>query len=182
MKKNTIVHFVGFVTALEPDEFAPNWERYAKQFMNKKKGSGFQQHITSRKNKLNYLSQHEWDDPGSNFTFMSGRKSEHFPEHNVRVTQLGGYLLLDSPKAGQAREGDIKLIAFIGHEETDTSFYLQLPYHSLRINQAYYESCLYGYILEFFVTDNQADELLQQLRERPGVETGIYRECVLSPV
>ncbi|HEV7782227.1 MAG TPA: hypothetical protein VGO58_13225 [Chitinophagaceae bacterium] len=179
MKKNTIVHFVGFITTLEPDDFAPNWERYAKR-LNKKKDSTFQQHITERKNKLSYLSQHEWDEPGSNFTFMNERKSEHFPEHNVRVMQLGGYLRLDPPKKQSPGEGDTKLIAFISHEENDMEFYRQLPCRGLHINQAYYESCTYGYILEFFVAEADVDELSEQLKQRQGVETGIYREYVLS--
>ncbi len=177
MKKDTIVHFVGFITPLEPGDFAPNWERYAKRLMTKKNGSGFQQHITEKKNKLNYLSQHEWDEPGANFTFMNERKSEHFPEHNVRVTQLGGYQLLDTKRL--LKEDDTKIIVFINHQETDISFYRQLPCRHLQVNQAYYESCLYGYVLEFFVAETGADELLQQLKQREGAETGVYRECLL---
>jgi hypothetical protein len=181
MKKNTIVHFVGFVTSLKPDEFVPGWEQFAKRFMSKKKGSTFQQHITARKNKLSYLSRHEWDEPGFDFSFMNGRRSAHFPEHNVRVVQLGGYQLKGSSFAEPLRESDTKIVSFINHAEPDLSFYRQLPCRHLRINQAYYENCLYGYILEFFVDESGVEQLLEQLGQREKAETGVYRESILLP-
>jgi hypothetical protein len=181
MKKNTIVHFVGFVTPLEPDTFIPAWEQYAKRFMGKKNGSTFQQDILARKNKPNYLSRHEWDEPGFDFSFMNGRRSEHFPEHNIRVVQLGGYLLMDPDLAQANKEKDTKVISFISHDETDLGFYRKLPCRYLRVNQAYYESCQYGYILEFFVNESGVDQLLELLKQREKLETGVYREPALLP-
>jgi hypothetical protein len=33
--------------------------------------------------------------------------------------------------------------------------------------------------MEFFVPEKDADELLLQLKQRPGTETGIYRESLV---
>jgi hypothetical protein len=110
---------------------------------------------------------------------MNERKSEHFPEHNVKVVQAGGYIPLQQHKRHSGEHNDVNLIALISHNENDISFYSQLPfYHRLNIHQAFYESCLYGYILEFMVPESDADELLHHLQQRSGVESGIYRECL----
>ncbi|MBC7874185.1 MAG: hypothetical protein H7Y01_09330 [Ferruginibacter sp.] len=178
MKKDTVIQFVGFVTNLDINEFAPKWEHYAKR-LNKKNESSFQQQVTETKNKFRYISQHQWNDTDSNFSFLNERKSEHFPEHNVKVVHLGGYLSLQVQSRQPEEEGDIKLMAFIGHNETDIDFYRRLSYRHLNIHQAFYESCLYGYVLEFFVPESDSGELLQQLKQRSGVETGIYRECLV---
>lgn len=180
MIKDTIVQFVCFVTNLELDEFAPKWEEYAKKLISKKQEQNLQQQVTETKNKYRYLSQHVWPDRDFQFTFMNERKSEHFPEHNVRVVQIGGYILQQQKKRILEDDGDSKLIAFISHNENDIDFYRQLPlYRRLNIYQAFYESCTYGYVLEFFAPEKDAEELLLQLKQRPGVEAGIYKECLV---
>ena len=181
MKKDTIVQFVGFITNLDIDAFAPKWEFYAKR-INKKHEPALQQLVTESKNKFRYISQHEWTDPGSNFTFMNERKSDHFPEHNVKVIHAGGYIPLQMQRRQPEEEGDVKLVAFIGHNETDLDFYRGLTYRHLNIHQAFYESCMYGYVLEFFVPETDAEELQQLLKQRPGVETGIYKECLVAHI
>ena len=183
MKKNTIVQFVCFSTILELEDFSPEWERYAKRLTNKKTGSNLQQLVVETKNRYRYISQHEWPNRDFHFTFMDERKSEHFPGYNVKVVQAGGYIPLRQYKrlTGKGQDNDVNLIALIGHAENDIEFYNQLPYyHRLNIYQAFFESCLYGYILEFQVPENHADEFLHHLQQRPSIETGIYRECLLS--
>jgi hypothetical protein len=180
MIKDTIVQFVCFVTKLDLDEFAPKWEKYAQRLMNKKKKFVLQQHAAEAKSKFQYISQHEWPEQDFDFTFMNERRSEHFPEHNVKVIQAGGYVPLEPQKRKRQNENDIKLLAFISHNETDLDFYRELPfYNQLNIHQAFYESCSYGYVLEFFVPQTNADELLALLKQRPGVDSGIYIECLV---
>jgi hypothetical protein len=180
MIKDTIVQFVCFITKLDLDEFAPKWERYAKRLMDKKNEPVLQQQLAGIKTKFQYVSQHEWPNRDFDFTFMNEKKSEHFPEHNVRVIQAGGYIPLQLQRRHLGDKGDIKIIAFIGHDETNIDFYQKLTlYRHLNIHQAYYESCSYGYVLEFFVPENNADELLQQLKQRPGVDSGVYKECLV---
>jgi len=178
MKKDTIIQFVCFITNVQLDEFAPLFERYAKRLTNKKAASALQQQLAETKARFRYVSQHEWTDADFHFTFMNERRSEHFPEHNVKVVQAGGYLPLEIKRKGGEEEGEVRLIAFIGHNENDIDFYRDLSSNDINIHQAFYESCMYGYVIEFFVEENNADQLLRQLKQRPGVETGIYKECI----
>ncbi len=179
MKKDTIFQFVCFITNLELDEFVPKWEHYAKRLMNKKTEPALLQLVAGTKNRFRYISQHEWPDQDFQFSFMDERRSEHFPEHNVKVVQTGGYIPLHVEKRHAEDDGDVKLISFISHNENDIEFYRRLTlYRHLNIYQAFYESCSYGYVLEFFVPEKDADELLFQLKQRPcATETGIYKEC-----
>ncbi|MEO7982585.1 MAG: hypothetical protein ABI688_00760 [Bacteroidota bacterium] len=180
MTKDTIIQFVCFITNLELDAFIAKWEPYAKKLLHKKEEPNLQQLVTASKNKFRYISQHEWPDRDFTFTFMNERKSEHFPEHNVRVVQIGGYVSHVSNKKHTEMEDEHRLIAFIGHNENDLDFFRQLPlYRHLLIHQAFYESCMYGYVLEFFVPEKDAGELLLQLKQRPGVEAGIYKDCLV---
>lgn len=183
MKKDIIYQFVCFITNLELEEFAPKWEHYAKRLTNKKTEPALQQQVNGTKNRYRYLSQHAWPDQDFQFSFMDERRSEHFPEHNVKVLQIGGYVPLHADKRQPAEDSDVKLFSFISHNETDIEFYRQLPfYHRLNIYQAFYESCSYGYVMEFLVSEKNADELLFQLKQRMVVETGIYRECFVPHV
>lgn len=181
MKKTTIVQFVCFVTDLGLDEFIPKWDRYANRLMNHNPETTLQQHKAT-KSKFRYISQHEWQEGDFNFTFMNQKQSEHFPEHNVKVVQIGGYTLLKAENRKRTDKRNlIKLMAFINHDENDLDFYLQLSlFNQLNIYQPYYESCAYGYVMEFFVPEADADELVQQLKQRKGVETGIYKECMMA--
>jgi hypothetical protein len=178
MKKDKIFQFVCFITNLEPDEFSPKWEHYAKRLITKKADPALQQQVTGTKSRFRYISKHEWTDQDFQFSFMDERRTEHFPEHNVKVVQTGGYIPLYSVRRGPEEDNDVKLIAFIGHNETDIEFYRGLNlYHHLDTYQAFYESCSYGYVMEFIVSEKNADELLLQIKQRTGAETGIYREC-----
>lgn len=183
MKKDTIVQFVGFITNLDLDEFAPKWEGYAQKLMNKKVQPVLQHQVAGAKSKFQYISRHEWSDSDFHFSFMNEKLSEYFPENNVKVIQTGGYIPLQTEKKNTDDDGNIRLVAFISHNETDLTFYRSLPFYSyLNIHEAYYESCLYGYVMEFFVGETDADGLQLQLKQRPGVETGIYRECLVPQV
>jgi hypothetical protein len=179
MKKDTLVQFVCFVTDLDFSEFITKWEFYAAQFMNTHSQMTLQEKFESR-SKYKYVSQHECPDRDFEFAFMKGRNSVHFPEHKAKVIQAGGYMPLQLESPQKKEKGIVKLMAFISHDETDISFYSQLPlYRHLNIYQAWYESCLYAYVMEFFVEETHAAELLSQLKARDGAEAGLYKECNL---
>jgi len=180
MKKDTLVQYVGFITDLELDEFAPKWEHYSKRLTSKKAESTLHQQVPAPKNKFRYVSQHEWPDRDFSFSFMNEKKSEHFPEHNVRVVQTGGYIPVNTKKRYVEEHDDTRLIAFVGHDETDIDYYRRISlYRHMEILQAYYESCTYGHVLEFFVPEADAGVLLLLLKQRAGVEAGIYRDCLV---
>jgi len=53
-------------------------------------------------------------------------------------------------------------------------------YRFLNIYEAYYESCTYQYILEFFVAELRARDLMRQLKLRTSdAEIGMYKECLI---
>ena len=179
MKKDTLVQFVCFVTDLDFSEFIAKWDFYASQFIGSHSQMTLQERFDS-KSKYKYVSQHECPDRDFEFAFMKGRNSGHFPEHKAKVIQAGGYMPLQLESSPKKEKGIVKLMAFISHDESDISFYSQLPlYRHLNIYQAWYESCLYAYVMEFFVEATHAAELLQLLKTREGAESGMFKECNL---
>ena len=180
MIKDTIVQFVCFLTNLDPDEFSPVWERYGDQLKSKKAEPVLLQQVSLNKNKFRYVSVHEWPERDFNFTFINEKPSKYFTENKVRILQAGGYKPIQIEKRKSAGINYNRILAFISHNESGISFYQQLPlYSSLNIYQAFYESCIYGYILDFYVPEINSNELLHQLNQRAGLETGIYTECLV---
>ena len=179
MNKDSIMQFVGFVTQLGLDEFTGQWEQYVKDFKAVPGGMVLQQE-TGAKSRYKYISQHEYREQDFSPEFLRAKHTDHFPERKIKVEQAGGY----SPVQIECREYndgvDVKAIAFISHRETGLDFYRELPYHYLNIYQAYYESCSYGHILEFFVPEAGVAELLKELKTRPAAEVAVYRECFVS--
>jgi hypothetical protein len=89
---------------------------------------------------------------------MNERRSEHFPEHNVKVVQTGGYVPLHIEKRQPEEDGDVTLISFISHNENDIEFYRRLTlYRHLNIycnaNKSYQYHCvdLYVKLLSIFL-------------------------------
>ncbi len=182
MTKDTIVQYVCFITNLSLDEFLPEWERYARRMKAENCAVTLYRQVPDTKSRFLYFSRHEWADSDTNQKFFENRKSEHFPEHIVKVVQAGGYLRLPPIKRKQPAAGDITLVAFVGHNDPDIEFYQELtPYSQLTIHQAYFESCSYGHILEFNVPFREANDMVSQLKPRTTVETGLYNEYILTP-
>lgn len=180
MKKDSIVRFVGFTTTIEPDKFIPDWEGLVrKQEIIHSRARLFQNAATA-KNKFSYVSMHEWVEAGVQLNFLPEKRSDQVPENHLKVTQVGGYIVLQSEKMMPGLKNHNRLISFISHSEDDIEFYKKLPLCSqLNIYQAYYENCLYGYVLELFVQQNDTEEILLQLKERVHADTGIYRACMV---
>lgn len=180
MKKDTLVQFVCFETALEPDVFVPQWERFAKESGNKKPEAIILQQAMS-KTRYKYVSEHIWPQDDFQFVFMKGRHSEHFPESRVKVVQAGGYTALQTGQKKHTDENAIKIMVFTNNAQIDISSLASLQtYRSVDVYQAYYESSLYAYILEYFVQEIHAADLLQQLKTQvPGAEIALYRECLV---
>jgi len=180
MKEDTIVQFECFETTIEPDEFVLRWEHYAKRLASKDIEVTLQQQ-TGIKNRFKYVSQHKWPQDNFRFVFMKGRYSENFPECNVKVIQAGGYAPVQIECIHDTDADDVKIMLFTSRAETDISFYKQLSsYRYLNIYQAYYESSLYAYILEFFVEQIHARELIRQIKTQTAdTEIGMYKECLV---
>jgi hypothetical protein len=180
MKKDKIFQFVCFITNLPVEEFMPKWEHYAKRLITRKAEPALQQQVPGTKSRFRYISQHEWPDQDFQFSFMDERRSEHFPEHNVKVVQTGGYVPLYADNRHKETDSEIKLIVFVSHNETDIDFYRRLPlFHRLNIYEAFYESCSHAYVMEFFIPEKDADEMMLMLKQRSSTEVGQFRECLV---
>lgn len=178
MTNNNIIHFVGFVTRIEPEDFVPQWEQYARHF--KQDGGSMelkQSEGPTGKGRFKYLSRHTCKDGSIRFSFMKERNSEHFPEQQVKVVQAGGYILMQVQKQVAGKRKDTSIFVLVSPKKNDNSFYQQLTYSGINIYDAYYENCLYSSILEFIVSEKEAPELLEQLKEVEGIEVALYRDC-----
>jgi hypothetical protein len=177
MKKNSIVQFVCFVTNLELEDFVVKWEPYAKQLV----ADGeiiLQEGIAVKgKNKYRYVSQHTCGTADFKFIFMKGKKQENFPEHRARVVNAGGYKPVQLQCLQNEIKNDVKVMAFLSPGETDLTFYHRQNFRHLNIYAAYYESCIYSYVLEYFLQEADAEVLVEQLNTRIGIEVGVYTEC-----
>ncbi|MEP6700306.1 MAG: hypothetical protein ABJA85_03285 [Bacteroidota bacterium] len=181
MKKDSVIYFVGFITDLGFDEFVVKWDYYSRQVSTNNTAVVLQQE-SEAKTRFRYVSQHKVQNDNISFSFMKGRNSEHFADQKVRVVNIGGFTCLQNG-CRHPDETDTRLIAFISHDEIDIDFYRKLlPLRQMNIYQAYYESCAYGYIAEFFLPETEASDLHLQLKLRSGVEVSLYKECMVPHV
>ena len=182
MEKETIVQFVFFETAGDNNEFIAQWDQYSKG-MPKKHEIRLQQEVTSKK-KAKYLSQHWCSDDEFKFIFKKERRSAHFPEVEMRVRQLGGYTTLQRQNKKESKENETKIFVFITAQGMSLEECKQFAhYRYLNIYNAYFESCNYEYILEFFVENQHIDTFMEQLRAQSRhIESGFYKECVMEKV
>lgn len=182
MEKETIVQFVSFETQGDNIEFIAQWDQYSKG-MNKKHQIRLQQEIGSKK-KAKYLSQHWCFDDDFKFIFRKERRSAHFPEVEMRVRQLGGYTTMQVERKDDSGEDENKVFVFVTNQGVNVDECKQLShYRYLNIYKAYFESCNYDYILEFFVENSHTEELIEQLKiQNRHIESGMYKECILQVV
>ena len=180
MQKDNIVHFVGFITAIESEDFVPQWESFARNFRSRAGGISLQQlQDTGMKRRFKYLSRHDHKDGNIRFSFMKERSSVHFPDQQVRVVQAGGYARVQSAPGNSK---DVSVMVFVNHKKTDTGFYSGLSFSKLNIYQAYFENCLYSSVLEFLVPENKTAALLEELRSVEDIEVSLYKECMVQHV
>ena len=179
MNIDMITQFVGFITKVDPETFIEEWELYNKRLGNKKSESILLElfHSSCR---FKYISLHHSTQFDLFFNFMKGRNSDQFASHNVKVVQAGGYMLRENDsKYDQSNESD-KLIVFIADNKINQDIFKEYPFYHMNIYEPYYESCSYTTIIELFADPKNADDLVKSINKIPGVESGIYRQCVLS--
>lgn len=179
MKKN-IVQFVCFETNLEFEKFIVNWEHYAKKFESKEVKTNLLEQIEGVKSKFKYVSQHIAPQDELQFTFMKEKKSVILPESKIKVVQAGGYKPLQIQSSHQQDPESTKLLLFLSKSVYDIAPFKKLACQSLNVYEAYFESCNYSYILEFFVSENEIEGLLAEIRNIVhNPEVGIYKECLV---
>lgn len=180
MHKDSIIHFVGFITAIEPEDFVPQWESFARHFKTRSGGMSLQQEQEKlSKSRFKYLSRHEYRDGNIRFTFMKGRSSEHFPEQQVKVVQAGGYSPIQLKCKNPGSSKDVTIMVFVTQKKNDAGFVSDLPFQNLNIYQAYYENCMYSHILEYLVPEKETAVLLEHLKQIEGIEVSMFMECMV---
>jgi hypothetical protein len=180
MKKDTIFQFVGFETPAKTDNFTEQWENFARRFFKKDVHHICLQQQILPGNRFSYISKNEWPQDNFRFAFMEGRLSDYFPDHRSKVVQAGGYLPLQIECEDHPDPGEVCILAFLRDENVDLDECRKLPHHYLNIYQAYYQNCLYAFILEFYVKEEHSRQLISQLKKHfHHLETGMYKECMV---
>jgi len=179
MKKDTIVQFVCFETNATNEAFIIQWEQYTS--MAGKNHEVRLQRAASTKNTSNYVSQHWCDVNDSQFVFKKGKRSAHSTEVEMRIKEAGGYIPLQLDYTGETHGKDSKVFVFVSAADSNLEVYKTFTsFKYLNIYEAYYESCTYSYILEFFVANTDAEQLMDQIKiYNRASETGIYKECLV---
>ena len=171
-----IVQFVSYETTVATNEFRAQWEEYNKLVTGKQEVT-LQQEVDG-KNLHRYLSQHRFNEDDTQFTFKKGRRSAHSEEIGMRIKEAGGYSVLQLECDQATTANECKVFVFLSTAPELTLYKELSSYQYLNIYQAYYESCTYTYILEFFVENTHVPQLIEQLKIYNRIsEIGVYKEC-----
>jgi len=177
MKEKTIVQFVVFETTLDREAFFARWERY-KESMDLEREITLQQHAL-KNGRFKYISQHRCSSRDFQFVLNKERKVSKTRQAEIRKKLAGGYSAVQLECNHETKVDESKIIIFILDPRTDLDSFRQFCVHGkLNIYEAYYENCEFAYILEFFVKNEYAADVLQQLKILTSfADAGIYKEC-----
>jgi hypothetical protein len=160
---------------MNTEEFIVQWERFTKRFLNKGIEVTLQEQMS--KNKFKFVSRNVWPEDSFQFVFMEGRLSHNFPEGHVKVVEAGGYTPVQI-ECNRAKGDKVKILVFSKDSRINVEDFKKMAdYSHLNIYEAYYESCKYAYIFEFYVCEASVEEFKKQLQlETNGADIGVYRE------
>lgn len=179
MKEDTLFQFVGFETAVNLDDFSSQWENFAKKFFKQDiHHITLQQQIKSR-NRFKFVSMNEWPQDNFRFSFMENRGSDYFPDHRVKVVQAGGYMPVHLEDENHVHD-ETKVLVFIHEDHLGEKELKRFPHHFLNVYQAFYQSCQYSHVLEFYAENEYALDLFERLKKRfSHCDIGMYKECMV---
>lgn len=178
MTTDKIVHFVYFETILGSDQFIPKWEHYLRS-------SNSDADVTVQESKKNnlftYIAEHRCGTDEFQFLFTKAAKLTRAKETEIKTVQLGGYSIIQEEKSGSTDINESKIFILLNY--TDISFYKQLQFPGkLNIYEAYFENCVYTYILEYFIKNKDIAELKEKLHQYNTTGINIYKECLSKAV
>jgi hypothetical protein len=167
---------------MNTEAFVVQWERFTKRFLTKGIEVTLQEQMLG-KNKFKFVSRNVWPQDSFQFVFMEGRLSHNFPEGHVKVIEAGGYTPVQI-ECNNAKSDIIKILVFAKSPQTSIEVYKAMEgYRHLNIYEAYYESCKYAYIFEFFVKEAVSQDFTKQFDlQNNSVEIGIYKEYSMLAV
>ena len=177
MAEEKIVQFVTFETTLDKDQFIAQWEKFTRSDSN---DQDVILHQSKKDGWFKYLAKHGHGG-GFKFIFEKTRRSSKNRQIPIKVVQEGGYSLLQRTRSGDCNPDESKIFCFIQNPQADLKLYKEMMTDgTYNIYVAYYENCRYTYILEFFVKNNRATELLEKLQHHHFDDVAIYKECMLQ--
>jgi hypothetical protein len=98
----------------------------------------------------------------------------------IKARQAGGYAILQAERIKGTYEDENKVFVFLTDAQTDLMLFRQLSVKkNLNIYEAFYENCLYAYILEYFVNNKDEAAFLEQLRLLCPNKFEVFKECLL---
>ena len=180
--QDSIVQFVCYETSMNTEEFVVQWERFTKRFANKDTELTLQESVI-QKNKFKFVSRNVWPEDSFQFVFMEGRLSHNFPEGHVKVIEAGGYTPVQV-ECSRAKGDMIKVLVFTKNPQADRQTFKDVAgYKHLNIYEAYYESCKFVYIFEYFVKESALGTFKRDLDLHSHLtDIGIYKEYAMVAV
>lgn len=178
MRNNQIVQFVSFITSSEPETFLPAWKKYAREEMFPKNEPILLQRQSGSRNKFQYLSRHSWPEGEDCFSFKTSRKQGYFPEFPVQIQHIGGFIPVETVPACFQKENKHRLLVLAEQDDGEPSRPDGQPlvYRCNRY-QAFYESCRYAQVTEFFGDSESLETIAGFYRLKPGTEAVLLRDC-----
>lgn len=179
MKKDNVVHFVGFASTLAKPAFLEQWTQYVKEY-NGMKGVLQLQEKTGGSGKYDFISRHVFNEKDFDFPFVKGRISESFPDHAAKVNMFGGYVAAESRKTASKEKNGVTIIACMSRDRTDLDEYRALSEHGvMNVFEPFFENCKFNLILEFLVSKNHAPVLLEELiKRKDSPEISMFKDCI----
>lgn len=180
MNKDSIIQFVCFETNIDVNEFLSAWEKYFQKAIIKPGENNLKEQMLS-KGRYRYVSKHiSSQDDDFKFVFSRQKQSQMIFTSNLRIVQAGGYIPVQIDFDAIPEEEElVEIIVFINKDEFSIDSYRELGTGLLmNIYEAYYENCMYPYIIEFCVEPAEADRLVPLLKQLPrNPDVGMYKEC-----
>lgn len=176
METDMIVQFVSFETTITIDEFRTKWDE-SNKLLTGRPSATLQQEMEGKK-LFRYLSQHRFVEDDTRFTFKKDRRFAADPGIEIRVKEVGGYSILQLECDQETTVDGCKVFVFLNKDQELNIYKELLSYRYLNIYEAYYESSMYTYILEFFVYNKELAPFIEQLKINTRIsEIGVYKEC-----
>lgn len=177
MLKEKIVQFVTFETILGKEQFISHWEKFTRSDYSDR---DVLLHQSEKNGTFKYLAKHRHEG-GFKFIFERARVSSKNPRVSIKVVQEGGYSLSQLTRSGDCHQDESKVFCFIQNPQADINLYKGMNTDgNCNVYVAYYENCRFAYILEFFVKNERATELLERLKRHNLDDVAIYKELMMQ--
>ncbi len=174
MTPNNKVQFVTFETVLSAELFMNRWKEYTRS---PKSDVDVTLQQSEHNGSFRYIAQHRFTSEETQFVFSREKRSSRVAQESIKLNLAGGYSILQAEKLTGAAPNERKVFAFISDPRTDLQVYKDLSREGkLNIYEPYYQNCKHAYILEFFIKSNQAEVLVEQLKNLDTADVGVYEE------